>query len=85
MQSNFEAEARLIVSRNLSPNVAGVRASLDSQSGHLILVYYLISCPTEDNEDLRELSVAELIAAFPKIRTASSEVGTRKDIKPSGR
>ena len=63
-------EAGLIVSRNLTHNVGA--ASVSFQDGHLSLTYYLRGAATEDDEGEREISAAEIIAAFPEIRTCET-------------
>ncbi|MBP7704922.1 MAG: hypothetical protein KA105_06510 [Caulobacter sp.] len=83
-QSNFEAEARLIVSRNLTTNVAGAAASFDAFAGHLDVTYFLFGPSTDDDEELRELSVGELIAAFPAIKTASSGFEPLSEMEKAG-
>ena len=79
-QSVFEAEARTVAVRNLTPNVAGVAASMDSLLGHLEVTYFLFGAPTDDDGELRELTVGELIAAFPEIQTAVSDFGTVEEM-----
>ncbi|WP_172448429.1 hypothetical protein [Caulobacter mirabilis] len=69
----FDTEARLIVQRNITANVAGARVAFDPSTGDLKLVYYVFARPSDDDEEWRELAIAELIAAHPKVRTASSE------------
>ncbi len=83
MQPNFETEARLISSRNLTPNVAAVAASLDNNSSHLEVIYYLLDIPTPNDEDFRELTFGEIIAAFPSIRTAASRFERQNDLQSS--
>lgn len=66
----FMREASLIASRNLTHNVGAVSVSF--QDGHLSLTYYLRGAATEDDEEEREISAAELVAAFPQIRTCET-------------
>jgi len=80
MQS-FKIEARIIVARNLTPNVASVAASLDERTGHVHVTYYLYDSSTEDDEEWRELTVGELVAAFPVIRSATSSFRPIADMK----
>ncbi|MBB4150280.1 hypothetical protein [Sphingobium scionense] len=80
MQS-FKTEARIIAARNLTPNVASVAVSLDERAGHVHVTYYLYNSNTEDDEEWRELTVGELIAAFPVIRSATSLFRPMADLK----
>jgi len=66
----FLSEASLIASRNLTDNIRAVSASLEN--GHLSVTYYMASEPTIGDEEERETTVAELIAAFPEIKTADA-------------
>jgi hypothetical protein len=78
-------EARLIVSRNVTGNVAGAKVTFDGSEGHLHLIYYLFGEPTEADEEERELSVGELIAAFSEIKTATSAFGPRVEMDAQDR
>ena len=80
MLSEFEAEARLIASRNLTLNVAAIHAKFDDNLGHLDVTYFLFDPPSADDEEFRELLVGELVAAFPEIRTASSKFGSLAEL-----
>ena len=77
----FLAEAQTVAERNLTSNVEGVSASFDD--GHLSVTYYLATEPTIGDEEWRELTLTELISAFPGVKTADaySEVATAP-IKP---
>ena len=66
----FLAEARLTAARNLTDNIRAVSASLDD--GHLSVTYYMASEPKIADEEERETTVAELIAAFPEVQTADA-------------
>jgi hypothetical protein len=78
-------EARLIVSRNLTGNVAGAKVSFVKSKGHLHLIYYLFDVSTEYDEEERELSMTELIAAFPEIRTATSAFASHEEMEAQDR
>lgn len=74
--TEFLSSAKLIAKRNLTDNVRAVSASFADQ--HLSVTYYVASEPTIGDEEERELTVAELIAAFPEVKTADaySEIST---------
>jgi hypothetical protein len=81
LQSDFKESARYITARNVTLNVAAVTATWDAATGHLHVTYHLDGPPTDDDEEERELTVAELVAEFPAIRTASSEFGSVEDLR----
>lgn len=72
LQSDFQKSAQYIAARNVSPNVAAVAASWDASANHVHVIYYLYGPATDDDVEWRELTVGELVAAFPEIQTASS-------------
>ena len=79
--SSLVTAARLIVARNLTPNVAGVSVTFDGKCGHMVVSYYLHGPATDDDEEWRELTVGELAGEFPEIRTASSSFGSAEEMK----
>ena len=81
LQSDFRKSAEYIAARNLTPNVAAVAASLDASESHVHVVYYVYGSPTDDDEEWRELTVGELVGAFPEIQTASSGFGAAEDVQ----
>ena len=74
--AEFLSSARLIAQRNLTDNVRAISAGFSDR--HLSVTYYVASEPTIGDEEERELTVAELIAAFPEVKTADaySEIST---------
>ena len=78
MTEQFFKEAQLIASRNLTPNVAAVSAAL--KGDHLTVTYYVRGEPTDDDEDEREITVAELMAAYPsKINSCESHFASAQE------
>ena len=66
----FIQEAQVIAGRNLTGNVRAISASLED--GHLSVTYYVATESTIGDHDERETTVAELIAAFPEVKTADA-------------
>jgi len=81
VEPGFEKSARDISARNLTGNVAAVAATWNATTGHMHIIYYLKGPPAEEDEDLRERTVAELLDAYPAIRTATSAFGEVKDLR----
>jgi hypothetical protein len=71
-EPEFHISATQIAARNLTANIAAVTAGFDY--GHLGVTYFCTSEPTIGDEQERETTVAELIAAFPQIKTADAEI-----------
>ncbi len=84
LQSEFEQTARYITARNLTPNVTAVAAKWSALTNHLHVIYYLSGPATDDDEEEREMTISELVAAFPAIQTASSAFGSADDLKSGG-
>ncbi|MGH6861335.1 MAG: hypothetical protein ACRECY_13840 [Phyllobacterium sp.] len=80
ISSSIAAEARIIIARNLTPNVAGADIEFFTATGHFHLTYYLDSAATDADQEERELALCELIAAFPAIRTAASAFGSAAEM-----
>lgn len=81
----FEKSAGDISIRNLTDNVAAVAATWDAATGHMHVLYYLKGPPEADDELLRERTVAELLEAYPAIRSASSEFGAADELESEKR
>ena len=77
----FENPAREISARNLSENVAAVAAKWDAATGHMHVIYYLSGPPRDGDEDLREQTTAELLEAYPAVRSASSAFASLDDLE----
>ncbi|MGH6860131.1 MAG: hypothetical protein ACRECY_07745 [Phyllobacterium sp.] len=75
LPSRLKAEARHIISRNVTANVAGADIAFIEAPGHIHLSYFLFGTATGADEQERELALCELIACFPEIRTAVSAFG----------
>lgn len=79
-RETFVQSARYIAARNLTDNVVAVTASFDALSGHLLVSYYTLGEPTEDDEEWCDITYAELSSAFPEIlsaRTCCARLGER--------
>ena len=83
VEPGFENAARETSARNLTSNVAAVAATWNAETRHMHIIYYLEGPPADGDEDLRELTVAELLEAYPAIRTASSAFGAVEDLETS--
>jgi hypothetical protein len=71
VSEEFLTLASHIVSRNLTTNISAVTAGLED--GHLSVTYFCKDEPTIGDEEERELSVGELIAALPEVRIADAD------------
>jgi len=85
VESAFERSARDACGRDLTRNVAAVAARWDAASGHMHVIYYLNEPPGDGDEDLREMTTAELLDSYPAIRTASSAFAAIDDLEPGER
>ncbi|GAB2469062.1 hypothetical protein GCM10027082_20720 [Comamonas humi] len=64
--------ATSIVERNRSPNLIEARVAWDGSTGVLSLAYVTRKEPSDDDEELCELSMTELLAEFPDVVTAET-------------
>lgn len=78
----FEKSALEISAPNLSEKVVAVAAKWDPETGHMHVIYYLSAPPGDGDEDLRKLTTAELLEAYPAVRSASSAFAGIDDLEP---
>ena len=73
-QQKLQASSQCIVRRNLTNNVAGAAIEWRPLQSELVLTYYVVSSPTEEDSEECEISMAELLAAFPQILKAETKL-----------
>ena len=85
VEPRFEQSARQVSARNLTENVAAVAATWNAATGHMHIIYYLVGPPADEDESLRELTLAELLHGYPRIRSATVAFGDVKDLDAGAR
>ena len=71
-QAEFLNEATLIASRNVNAAVTRIAVQFDETIKHLSVIYCFDRHVNDDDSDWCKLTCAELIAAFPEIKTAET-------------
>ncbi|OWT73781.1 MULTISPECIES: hypothetical protein [unclassified Achromobacter] len=72
-KSALEKAAALIAQHNLTPQVAGVRVGWDEVTAKLVVQYFVDGEVADDERELCELTLTELLAEFPDVRTADTQ------------
>ncbi len=65
--------ATFIAKGNLTPRVFSVRVDWNESQLHLLVQYFVLGEPGDDERELCELTLTELIAQFPDIQTAETQ------------
>jgi len=82
-EQNLFWAARTIVARNLNQNVTAAAAHWEPATSCLTLSYCLDDLNEEDSQELCELALTELLAEFPEIEMAQSQIVQGKTGDPA--
>jgi len=65
--------SRLIARNNLTDKVLAVRIGWNDDTSRLTVAYYVDGLPSDDEQELCELTMGELLAEFPDIAQADTQ------------